>query len=124
MVRGRPRNPPRGERSESRPARACPLVGARRTTEPLPFRRASPHRLVWRLVTAPGIVPLADVKHERVSWLWESRLPGGKLVILDGDPGVGKSTLTLDWAARVSTGTPWPDGADCPQGDVLKQDTR
>ena len=35
----------------------------------------------------------------------------GKLVVLDGDPGTGKSTLSLDLAARISTGKPWPDGA-------------
>jgi RecA-family ATPase len=45
--------------------------------------------------------------------------PLGKLVILDGDPGVGKSSLTTDWAACVSTGKPWPDGASCTQGGVL-----
>jgi hypothetical protein len=36
-----------------------------------------------------------------------------------GRPGEGKSYLTIDAAARVSTGTPWPDGAECPRGDVL-----
>jgi hypothetical protein len=34
----------------------------------------------------------------------------GKLVLLDGDPDQGKSLLTLDWAARLTTGRPWPDG--------------
>ncbi|MCB0889206.1 MAG: AAA family ATPase [Nocardioidaceae bacterium] len=62
---------------------------------------------------------LSDVVPERVQWLWPGWLPIGKLVILDGDPSVGKSTLTADWAARVSTGTPWPDGSDCIEGDVL-----
>jgi len=72
-------------------------------------------------VPEPGarVVRLADVTPERVRWLWPGRLPLGKLVVLDGDPGVGKSALTLDWAARVSTGSPWPDRAPCPQGDVL-----
>jgi AAA domain-containing protein len=54
---------------------------------------------------------LADIPAERVVWLWPGRLPLGKLVVLDGDPSTGKSTLTLDLAARVSTGTAWPDGA-------------
>lgn len=53
---------------------------------------------------------LRDVAPERVEWLWPARLPAGKLVLLDGDPGAGKSTMALDWAARVSTGSPWPDG--------------
>jgi len=67
----------------------------------------------------PVMVRLSDVQPERVSWLWPGRLPAGKLVVLDGDPAVGKSTLATDWAARISTGTPWPDGAPCPAGSVL-----
>jgi hypothetical protein len=45
-----------------------------------------------------------------VSWLWPQRLPLGKLVILDGDPDLGKSLLSLDLCARLSTGRPFPDG--------------
>ncbi len=54
-------------------------------------------------------VRVADVKAERVRWLWPKRLPLGKLVVLDGDPGLGKSTLTLDIAARVTRGAKMPD---------------
>lgn len=64
----------------------------------------------------PVTVRLADVRPERVEWLWPGRLPLGKLVVLDGDPSIGKSTLTIDWLARVSTGAAWPDGEPCPQG--------
>jgi hypothetical protein len=48
----------------------------------------------------PQVVRLADVAPERVTWLWDGYLPIGKLVVLDGDPGVGKSMLTVDLAAR------------------------
>lgn len=51
---------------------------------------------------------LADVVAERVEWLWPGRMPRGKLVVLDGDPSVGKSTLALDLAARITTGHPMP----------------
>lgn len=54
---------------------------------------------------------LDGVARERVDWLWAGRLPAGKLVILDGDPGVGKSTVAVDIAARITTGAAWPDGA-------------
>jgi AAA domain len=67
----------------------------------------------------PRVVSLADVEPEHVSWLWPGYLPLGKLVVLDGDPGVGKSTVTLDWAARVSTGSPMPDGSPGIKGTVL-----
>jgi hypothetical protein len=55
-------------------------------------------------------VRLDTVQPEAVTWLWPGRLPLGKLVVLDGDPGLGKSTATLDIAARVSRGWPMPDG--------------
>jgi putative DNA primase/helicase len=55
-------------------------------------------------------VKMSTVNAEAVSWLWPNRLPLGKLVVLDGDPSVGKSTMALDLAARVSAGAPMPDG--------------
>lgn len=68
-----------------------------------------------------GLVTLSTVTPERVAWLWAGRLPYGKLVVLDGDPSVGKSTLTCDLAARTSTGAPWPDGSPggAPAGVLL-----
>jgi hypothetical protein len=45
-----------------------------------------------------------------VRWLWPGRFACGKLTLLEGDPDVGKSTLLLDIAARVTTGRPMPDG--------------
>ena len=39
-----------------------------------------------------------------VSWLWPTILPAGKLVMLDGDPDMGKSLVTLDLSARLTTG--------------------
>lgn len=61
---------------------------------------------------------LSEVQPERVRWLWPGRLARGKLNILDGDPGTGKSALTVDLAARVSVGRPWPDGSPCETGGV------
>jgi hypothetical protein len=52
---------------------------------------------------------LAKVEPEVVRWLWPGRIPLGKLTLLAGDPGVGKSFVTLDIAACVSTGRHWPD---------------
>ncbi|MBK6767825.1 MAG: AAA family ATPase [Ardenticatenales bacterium] len=71
----------------------------------------------------PGTICLADVEPERVRWIWLGWLPVGKLTMLDGDPNLGKSTLALDIAARVSRGLPMPDGArselDGPRGVVI-----
>lgn len=46
-----------------------------------------------------------------VRWLWPGRLASGHLAILDGDPGLGKSLLSLDLCARITTGRPFPDGS-------------
>jgi hypothetical protein len=58
----------------------------------------------------PVIVNGEDVKPEPVRWLWEDRVPRGKLVNFEGDPGLGKSLASLDLAARLSSGSPMPDG--------------
>ncbi len=52
---------------------------------------------------------LADVQPEQVSWLWRGYIPLGKMTVIDGDPGNGKSTLTIDLAARVTTASLMPD---------------
>ncbi len=62
---------------------------------------------------------LSDIKSEQLHWLWEKRIPCGSLTILDGDPGIGKSLITLDLAARVTTGRPMPDGTPGVQGNVV-----
>jgi hypothetical protein len=51
---------------------------------------------------------MCDVRGERVRWLWNNRIPLGKVTLLEGDPDEGKSSLALDLAARVSTGSPMP----------------
>lgn len=62
---------------------------------------------------------LSSVEPERVEWLWPGRLALGKIVLVDGDPGLGKSAMVLDLAARVSAGGRWPDGAACEAGGVV-----
>jgi AAA domain len=67
-----------------------------------------------------GTVCLSDVQPEAVDWLWFGRLALGKLTLIDGDPGLGKSLLSLDSTARVTTGSAWPDGLPCAvSGSVL-----
>ncbi len=71
---------------------------------------------------APVIVRLSEVQPEPVAWLWPGRFALGKLTLIAGDPGLGKSFLTLDIAARVSRGREWPDApgvATTPGGVVL-----
>lgn len=67
----------------------------------------------------PKIICMKDVQPRPVAWLWQDRFPLGRISLLVGQPGLGKSFLTCDMASRVSTGTPWPDGTTCPKGNVL-----
>lgn len=70
-------------------------------------------------VGEPLLVSLASVEPEVVHWLWPAWIPRGKLTILDGDPGLGKSTLLLDVAARVTVAGELPDGGRAPHGSVV-----
>lgn len=87
-------------------------------------------RAVWRdelaaraaLTPGPVLVRVADMEPELIRWLWPGRIALGKLTLLAGDPGLGKSFVTLDLAARASTGSAWPDMPllkDTPTGVVL-----
>jgi putative DNA primase/helicase len=71
------------------------------------------------LIGGPVLTCLADVEPVEVRWLWRGRIPMGRITLLVGRPGEGKSFVTMDWAARVSTGTAWPDGEPCERGSVL-----
>jgi RecA-family ATPase len=65
------------------------------------------------------IISLDDVQERPIDWLWKDRFELGGIGLIFGDPSAGKSTASYDLAARVSTGTPWPDGSECKQGYVL-----
>ena len=80
------------------------------------------HSVAIPIDGTPVLVQLADVTPEPVTWLWPGRIAVGKLTLIAGDPGLGKSFLTLDIAARVTRGTAWPDApgtARTPRGVVL-----
>ena len=62
---------------------------------------------------------LADVKPEPIKWLWQGRIARGKLNLLAGQPGRGKSQLTIYMAAQITIGGEWPDGLACPLGSVI-----
>lgn len=60
-----------------------------------------------------------QVKVRPIRWLWSGWLASGKLHILAGSPGTGKTTLAMALASAVTTGGSWPDGTRAPLGDVL-----
>ena len=76
--------------------------------------------------TIRALVPLAEpletldlsgVRTRPIDWLWRGYIPLRKVTIVDGDPGLGKSTLLLDLASRGSIGGLAPTGE--PLGDAF-----
>lgn len=61
----------------------------------------------------------ANIKPEPINWLWDGWLARGKLHIFAGQAGTGKTTIAMALAATVSTGGCFPDGFQCPVGNVL-----
>jgi putative DNA primase/helicase len=66
-----------------------------------------------------SIITLANVQPQPIQWLWRPHFALGKLSVLAGHPGLGKSLVTMDLAAHVSTGRKWIDGSPCPKGSVV-----
>lgn len=69
--------------------------------------------------TTPVLVCMGDVKAVPVAWLWRFRIALGRITLLVGRPGAGKGFVGTDIAARISTGTPFPDGSACPTGSTI-----
>jgi AAA domain-containing protein len=63
---------------------------------------------------------MADVKPEKIEWLWPGRIAVGKQTLIGGEPGLGKSQVTAALAATVTTGEYWPcDEGRSPRGSVI-----
>jgi len=86
----------------------APKVGQATPSQPAPAETRSP------ILTC-----MADVVSKEVDWLWQNRIPMGRLSLLVGRPGEGKSFLTLELASHISTGRDFPDGSVCPSGSVI-----
>jgi hypothetical protein len=76
------------------------------TVQPKPHPTASGRRM-------------KDISPKPVEWLWPGWIPLGKITMLDGDPGLGKSTMLLDLAARVSTHGIMPNNVQGISGNVI-----
>jgi AAA domain len=74
------------------------------------LRRTQQHQREHLAVTGtPVVVSMDTVKATPVTWLWWPYIALGKLTMLDGDPGIGKSLLMTQLAANLSRGNPLPD---------------
>lgn len=59
------------------------------------------------------LIRMSEIEAEEVSWLWYPFIPYGKLTIIQGDPGDGKTTMVLNLAARLTKGETLDEGMDC-----------
>jgi len=59
------------------------------------------------------------VKMKPVDWLWKGYIPAGKVTMLDGDPGQGKTAISLDLCSRITNGEQWPDNTGCDAAHVI-----
>ncbi|MCH2357625.1 MAG: AAA family ATPase [Pseudomonadales bacterium] len=66
------------------------------------------------------LVRVSDVTLEPINWLWPGRIAKGKISLIAGHPGLGKSQVTISIAATVSTGGLWPvDNVPAEIGNVV-----
>lgn len=63
-------------------------------------------------------ISLSEVKPRKVDWFWKPYIPYGMITIMEGDPGQGKSYLSMHLASLISTGGLLPDGTRVTQGYV------
>lgn len=59
-------------------------------------------------ISGPVTRSFDQIEETAIEWLWPGVFPLGKLSVVQGDPGLGKSFLTIDLAARVSSGLSFP----------------
>ena len=50
------------------------------------------------------MIRMSEVQSQEIEWLWYPFIPYGKLTIIQGDPGDGKTTMVLNLAAKLSKG--------------------
>jgi putative DNA primase/helicase len=60
-----------------------------------------------------------DIAPSPITWLWSGWLAAGKIHILAGAPGSGKTTISMRFAATVTKGGYWPDGTKSKTGSVV-----
>ena len=62
-------------------------------------------RALWKKQkTELQMIKMSEIQSQEVSWLWFPFIPYGKLTIVQGDPGDGKTTLVLNIVAKLSKG--------------------
>lgn len=97
-----------------------PPLSEERTPAALPARATDTRAPTREDDDAPRVILLrgSDVKPEPIDWLWDGWLAAGKLHLIGGQPGTGKTTIATALAATVTMGGRWPDGSRAERGSV------
>lgn len=98
---------------------APPLAGAEVDQIAQGILRYPPHPSDMGDAGAVQLLRGTELKPEPISWLWNGWLARGKLHVLAGAPGCGKTTIALAFAAAVTAGKCWPDGTHASPGNLL-----
>jgi putative DNA primase/helicase len=83
------------------------VVSARTMNGSAPITNEKPKRTV-------NLKNAASIEPETIQWLWPGWVARGKLHLIAGAPGAGKTTIAMSLAATVTRGDRWPDGSRCP----------
>lgn len=65
------------------------------------------------------VMRACDVIPEPISWIWDGWLAAGKMHILGGAPGTGKTAISISLAATITCGGRWPDFTPCMEGNIV-----
>lgn len=65
----------------------------------------------------------SDVTSRKIDWLWYPYIPFGKITVIQGDPGEGKTTFVLSLLSIISNGEKLPFSDNCVSGKVIYQNT-
>jgi len=69
--------------------------------------------------TGVELLDFASIESKCIRWLWPGWLARGKLHVIAGAPGTGKTTIALSIAAAISAGSAFPDGRTTTPGKVI-----
>lgn len=82
--------------------------------EEKPVLSRKPNKFRFRTVEEPelrdydGPIAFSDIQIERIDWFWYPYIPLGRITMIGGDPGAGKSFITTALAAGASRGDSFP----------------
>ncbi|MDD2768395.1 MAG: AAA family ATPase [Methylococcus sp.] len=97
-------------------AKACPRP---EQSAGVPLGAPQAERQCGRLHLGLALVQGSSIQPKPIRWLWPGWLAKGKLHVIAGQPGTGKTSIALALAATVTAGGRWPDGTGTEAGNVL-----